>query len=114
MKFSIIFIATSLFYACAFAQDCKGGLKSQWNNCFGTYNSWYGTYIGNFKNGKKHGEGTIHYYNGDKFIGEFKDGKKMAKVLLLILVVKQVLETGKMIYISVIKKILPFLIFNQE
>ena len=79
MKFSIIFITALLFYSCAFAQDCKGGLKSQWNNCFGTYNSWFGTYIGNFKNGKKHGEGTIHYYNGDKFIGEFKDGKKNGK-----------------------------------
>ena len=79
MKFIIIFIATLLFYSCAFAQDCEGSLKSQWNNCFGTYNSWYGTYIGNFKNGKKHGEGTIHYYNGDKFIGEFKDGKKNGK-----------------------------------
>ena len=79
MRFNIFFIATILFHSCAFAQNCEGDSKSKWNNCFGTYNSWYGTYIGNFKNGKKHGEGTIHYYNGDKFVGEFRDGKKNGK-----------------------------------
>ena len=76
MKFNIFFIITIFFHSCVFAVDCEGDSKSQWNNCFGTYNSWYGTYIGNFKNGKKHGVGTIHYYNGDKFVGKFRDGKK--------------------------------------
>jgi hypothetical protein len=27
----------------------------------------------------KHGKGIIHYYNGDKFVGEFRDGKKNGK-----------------------------------
>ena len=57
----------------------EGDSKSKWNNCFGNYNSWYGTYIGNFINGKKHGEFDYPYYNGDKFVGEFRDGKKNGK-----------------------------------
>ena len=79
MKLYIFFVATILFYSCAFAQVCEGDSKNQWNNCHGTYNSWYGTYIGNFKNGKKNGSGTIYYYNGDRFVGEFRDGKKNGK-----------------------------------
>ena len=79
MKLYTLFIISIFFCSSVFAQNCEGDSKSLWNNCFGTYNSWYGTYIGNFKNGKKHGEGTIHYYNGDKFVGEFKDGKKNGK-----------------------------------
>ena len=103
MKFNIFLILSVFFYSSAFAQNCEGDSKSKWNNCFGNYNSWYGTYIGNFINGKKHGEGTIHYYNGDKFVGEFRDGKKMAKEYLPIQAVKQVPEIGKMICILVIK-----------
>ena len=79
MKLHTLFIINIFFYSSVFAQNCEGDSKSRWNNCLGTYNSWYGTYIGNFKNGKKHGEGTIHYYNGDKFVGEFRDGKKNGK-----------------------------------
>ncbi len=31
-------------------------------------------YVGEFKDGKKHGQGTFTYANGDKYVGEFKDG----------------------------------------
>ena len=79
MKFNIFFIVIILSYSFAHAQNCEGDMKRKWNDCFGTYNSWYGTYIGNFKNGEKHGKGTIHYYNGDKFVGEFFNGKKNGK-----------------------------------
>ena len=66
-------------YSYANAEDCVGDKTSQWNNCSGIINSWYGTYIGDFKNGMQHGKGIIHYYNGDKFEGEFRDGKKNGK-----------------------------------
>ena len=79
MKTKFFFIVIVLFYSCAFANDCEGELSNQWSDCVGTINSWYGTYIGEFKNGMKHGKGTIHYYNGDKFVGEFKDGEKNGK-----------------------------------
>ena len=32
-------------------------------------------YVGEFKNGKKHGQGTYTYINGNKYVGEFKDDK---------------------------------------
>ena len=95
------FLLIMILYSYANAEDCVGDTTSQWNECSGTINSWYGSYIGDFKDGMKHGKGIIHYYNGDKFVGEFRDGKKTAKVLLLILVVKRVLENGKTTYLSV-------------
>ena len=33
------------------------------------------SYIGIFKNDKPHGQGTVTYASGDKYVGEFKDGK---------------------------------------
>ena len=32
-----------------------------------------GKYEGEWKGGKKNGQGTWTYYNGDKYVGEFKD-----------------------------------------
>jgi len=32
-------------------------------------------YVGEFKDGKKHGQGTCIWNNGDKYIGEFKDDR---------------------------------------
>ena len=75
----LTFLIIMSLYSYANAEDCLGNITSQWNNCSGTINSWYGTYIGDFKNGMKHGKGIIYYYNGDKFEGEFRDGKKNGK-----------------------------------
>ena len=36
-------------------------------------------YIGNTKNNKKDGQGTIEYKNGDIYEGNFKDDKKEGK-----------------------------------
>ena len=33
-------------------------------------------YEGGFKDGYKHGQGTMTYSNGENYVGEFKDGKK--------------------------------------
>ena len=32
-------------------------------------------YSGEFKNGKKHGQGTFISPNGNKYVGEYKDGE---------------------------------------
>ena len=37
--------------------------------------SW-GTYVGSWLNGKKHGHGTKTYLSGDKYIGQWKNGEK--------------------------------------
>ena len=80
MKIKLLTSIIIMFlYSYANAEDCMGDTTSQWNNCSGTINSWYGTYIGDFKNGMKHGKGIIRYYNGDTFEGEFRDGKKNGK-----------------------------------
>ena len=42
-----------------------------------TYNE--GTYIGQIKNGKKHGQGKMTYNNGDIYEGPWKDDKKHGK-----------------------------------
>ena len=40
-------------------------------------------YVGEYKDGKKHGQGTYTYgkgkWEGDKYVGEFKDGKHHGK-----------------------------------
>ncbi len=33
------------------------------------------TYQGEFKDGKRHGQGTVTLKDGTKYVGEFKDGK---------------------------------------
>ena len=38
-------------------------------------------YEGEWKDGKKHGLGTETYPNGSKYVGEFKKGKRLRKKL---------------------------------
>ena len=33
-------------------------------------------YVGEFKDGKEHGQGTNIWSNGNKYVGEWKDGKE--------------------------------------
>ena len=35
---------------------------------------WY--YIGDFKVGKRHGQGTLVFYDGPTYVGAWKDGKR--------------------------------------
>ena len=46
------------------------------HNCFGT-RKWgpNGTYVGDFKDDKSHGQGTLTLPDGSKYVGEFKDGR---------------------------------------
>jgi len=45
------------------------------HNCFGTRTYSDGEYVGEWKDNKAHGQGTVATANGDKYIGEFKDNK---------------------------------------
>jgi hypothetical protein len=55
---------------------CIGDDISKWKMCEGNKTTSKGSkYIGEFKNGKYHGQGTIINSAGDKYIGEWKDGK---------------------------------------
>ena len=45
----------------------------------GTLEEPSGTYIGQFKEGKKHGEGTYNFVNNLKYIGRYVNGEKEGK-----------------------------------
>ena len=58
--------------------DCPS--SGYFHNCFGTYTFANGDkYVGEWKDDKKHGQGTYTWgkgpNKGDKYIGEYKDGK---------------------------------------
>ena len=49
---------------------------TSWDNCEGTYTYANGSkYVGEWKDGKKHGQGALTYVSGNKYVGEYKDGK---------------------------------------
>ena len=64
--------------------NCVGTWSSSsWNNCFGQY-IWTGDggkYIGEWKDGQMHGQGTYYYgekseWSGDKYVGKFRNGER--------------------------------------
>jgi len=58
-----------------FAEECKGEYGMHWDNCHGTYAFSNGAkYVGEYKNGKKHGQGALTWLDGKKYTGEWKDG----------------------------------------
>ena len=55
---------------------CQGSQPRLWNNCYGTIKSSIGyEYVGDFLDGKRHGQGAYEYLNGDRYVGQFKDDK---------------------------------------
>ena len=61
---------------------CKGSpssdykLTKSWTDCFGTYPYASGSkYVGEWKNGEKHGQGIFTFVDGNKYVGQFKDEK---------------------------------------
>ena len=85
-----IVVLCLMFYNTALAESslpsCKGTDSFKWTNCFGTekknivYDSLYKDaykdkkilYEGEYRNGKFHGQGTITYPDGIKYVGELK------------------------------------------
>ena len=63
--------------SCPGSPTSSGSTFISWTDCFGIWNSANGNkYVGEFKNGKYHGQGTFIYVSGDKYVGEFKNGKR--------------------------------------
>ena len=75
-----LFIILILFTSNATASslpDCPSDQSKRYHNCFGTYNYANGDkYVGEFKSGKRHGQGTFIFSNGHKYVGEFENGKR--------------------------------------
>jgi hypothetical protein len=70
--------------------NCEGSPRTisdykevgSWNNCEGTVSFGNGggkragnNYVGEWKDGKLHGQGTYTFADGNKYVGEWKDGK---------------------------------------
>ena len=59
---------------------CPKGQGVVLNDCFGTLTLTDGRkYTGEFKNGKRNGQGTTIFPNGEKYVGEYKDGERNGK-----------------------------------
>jgi hypothetical protein len=60
---------------------CQGSDSASWTNCVRTWTASNGDkYVGEWKDGKRSGQGTYFYlannqFKGDKYVGEFKDDK---------------------------------------
>jgi len=95
MKHLLILLSILLLSSPLFGQSKKSGLLYIWENGSryvgewkdgkkhgqGTYTSGKGVgegdkYVGEFKSNKYHGQGMYTYSNGDKYVGEYKDDKE--------------------------------------
>ena len=59
---------------------CPTNKEAIWTNCFGTHTFEEGEfeghkYVGEYRDGVFHGQGTYTYANGEKYVGEFRDGE---------------------------------------
>jgi len=54
---------------------CSGSDISRWTNCHGTATLSWGKYVGEFRDGKFHGQGIGTTVNGNRYVGEHRDGK---------------------------------------
>jgi uncharacterized caspase-like protein len=74
----ILILLASLFFAGESFALPPCPTSGYWDNCFGTASANGGKYIGEFKAGKIHGQGTFTYA-GNKYAGEWKDGTQHGK-----------------------------------
>jgi hypothetical protein len=59
---------------------CTGDLTTKWTNCFGSWTGSIGDkYVGEWKNGNFHGQGSVTFFNWGSYIGEFNNGKMHGK-----------------------------------
>ena len=72
MKHILIILSILLLTSTLFGQSKETSVLYIWEN--GT------KYLGEWKDGKKHGQGRFTYgkgkWEGDKYVGEYKDGKE--------------------------------------
>ena len=74
---AIFFLVIGVSHVWALPKCVGSWSVTNWDNCFGTY-TWAGgsKYIGEYKDGKKHGQGANTQANGNKYVGEYKDDKR--------------------------------------
>ncbi len=81
VKFTLV--SSLLLAGTAFGQSklpaCKGSDTTKWSNCIGTATFNNSVYVGEWKGGKSHGQGTETYSDGTKYVGEFKNDQSNGK-----------------------------------
>ena len=77
-KIVVIFLMLINFNAIADTEKiaCKGNDHHKWNNCIGSIAKDSTAYVGNFKNGLYHGQGTFTFSDGATYVGKFENGKE--------------------------------------
>ncbi len=79
--FAVVFLAVMLTGSWASAQEsdlprCEGSYNGYtWNNCFGTYHWGGDKYVGEWRDGKWHGQGTFTYPDGHIEKGIWENGE---------------------------------------
>jgi hypothetical protein len=82
----IFFIShSSAVFAQNMLPQCQGTNISTWNMCIGTatFGKQSEKYFGEWKNGKRNGQGTFTFTDGRKFFGEWKDGKRNGQGIMI-------------------------------
>ena len=55
---------------------CPSDPTKRYHNCLGTWIAPTGDkYVGEIKDGKPNGQGTVNFTDGDKYVGEFRGGE---------------------------------------
>lgn len=59
-------------------QPCPGPYHAAtWTSCFGEATFPHGqNYVGEFRDGKPHGQGTMSYPGSNKYVGEWRNGRR--------------------------------------
>ena len=71
----LFFFISSFSYSQSLLPKCIGNDRSNFNNCYGEYTLFGGSkYIGEWKNGKKNGEGTNKFSDGKLIKEIWSDG----------------------------------------
>ena len=74
---SLLFVSLSLTTTVYGLTDC---IDDVYHQCFGIEgDTSTGKYKGEFENGKKHGQGTLIFLNGDSYEGQFSNGLEHGK-----------------------------------
>ena len=76
MKKFIAILLLSLTSSLYALPSCPSDKNQIYDNCFGTETFYNGNYVGEWKDNKRHGQGTYTYANGDKYVGKWEDNTK--------------------------------------
>ena len=82
LQFLFAIFLSDIVFGQSNLHGCYGSDISKWNSCSGIETLGNGDkYVGEYWNGKRHGQGTFYFlannkFKGDRFLGYWKDGKK--------------------------------------